>query len=90
MDNATPAALEGYERFIGKATPKGLVLKALAKNGTTVASYFIAVRHQEFTGGLKRLGTFEAVTDPAEVDTVMFFARRAFNRHTPGDLAQWD
>jgi len=82
-------SIHAQRRYIGKATPKGLVLKALER-GETVATYFIAVRAQAFAGPLKRLGTFDLVTDPEELDTVMFFARRAFNCLTPGDLQQWD
>jgi hypothetical protein len=88
--DTTTNALAGYDRFIGKATPKGLVLKALAKNGATVASYFIAVRAQEFVGPFKRMPTFEPVTDEAEIATLTFFANRSWNVMTPGELAAWD
>ena len=82
-------SIHAQRRYIGKATPKGLVIKALER-GETVAAYFIAVRAQEFAGPLKRLGTFEEITDAEELETVMFFARRSFNCLTSGDLQQWD
>jgi hypothetical protein len=82
-------SIHAERRYIGKATPKGLVIKALER-GETVAAYFIAVRAQAFAGPLKRLGTFEEVTDQDEVETVMFFARRSFNTLASGDLSQWD
>jgi hypothetical protein len=52
-------------RFIGKVTPKGLVIKALALNGEPLAVYFIAVRQQAFVGALKRIPGFEPVTGRA-------------------------
>lgn len=84
------SVLDGYDRFIGKATPKGLVLKALAKNGATLATYFVRMTGGEPDAGPRRLPGFDAVTDSEEATTVMFFARRSFNRLTSGDIAQWD
>jgi len=82
-------SLSGRRRFLGRATPKGLVIKAIGGDDLP-ETYFIAVRHQEFVGPLKRMPGFAPVTDEAEIEMVMFHARRAFSSIPDGVLAQWD
>jgi hypothetical protein len=75
--------------YIGKATPKGVVIKALSR-GECLDTYFVAISDGGAKiGAPKRMPSFEPVTGE-EADTVLFMARRSFNRFTSGDLAQWD
>jgi hypothetical protein len=73
-------------RYLGKATPKGLVLKALSK-GECLGTYFVAISGDKI-GQPKRMPSFETVTGQ-EAETLLFMARRSFNRMTAGDIAQW-
>jgi hypothetical protein len=76
-------------RYIGKATPKGVVIKALSK-GECVGTYFVAISEGGAKiGEPKRMPGFELVTGE-EAETVLFMARRSFNRLTSGEISQWN
>jgi hypothetical protein len=75
-----PSPHQGGERtYLGKCTPKGVVLRAVGGWEAPV-SYFIAADHeaQRFTGPLKRMPDFTPVTDQEELATVMYFMRKAW------------
>jgi hypothetical protein len=79
----------GDTRYIGKATPKGVVIKALSR-GECLGTYFVAISQGgDKIGEPKRLPGFEPVIGE-EAEAVLFMARRSFNRLNAGDIAQWD
>lgn len=75
-------SLYNLNSFIGKRTAKGLVIREL-EGGQTKNQWFVRIDN-ETIGEAKRMSLgskpeFTPIPTQAELDTVLFFARRSFN-----------
>lgn len=71
-------------RFISKRTKSGLVIRELER-GVAIRQWFVPVDKNDDLGIPKKMSlssqpVFEPVNDEQEIEKILFFARRAYNR----------
>lgn len=71
-------------RFISKRTKSGLVIRELER-GAAINQWFVPVDKNNDLGIPKKMSlssnpVFTAIDDEQEIEKVLFFARRAYNR----------
>lgn len=71
-------------RFISKRTKSGLVIRELER-GVAINQWFVPVDKNDDLGIPKKMSlssnpVFTMINDDQEIEKVLFFARRAYNR----------